>query len=116
MQHNDTDSLDNNIPSNMQALLAEAQRMQQRLQETQENIQSYSIQYETGGGLVKVVMDGRYHILSINISPEIINADDQIILQEAITAAINGAVEIIQEYSRTELEKVTGGISIPGLF
>ena len=86
------------------------------LQQTQEDIQNYIVSHQSGGGMVKVQMDGKYHIIALDISPDVINREDKEILQELIIAAVNGAVEQIQEYSRTELEKVTGGVSIPGLF
>lgn len=103
------------VPGNMQELIKEAQKMQERLQKAQEVIQLYEVDNQSGGGAVKVRMNGKYHLLSIDISRDAINPDDQEMLQELVMAAINGAVDMIQEYSRVELEKVTGGVSIPGL-
>ena len=104
------------VPGNMQALLKEAQKMQEKLQKTQEEIQQFEVTHQSGGGAVRVKMDGKYHIIELLIEKDAVTPDNVEILQELIIAAVNGAVEQVQEHSRTELEKVTGGINIPGLF
>ena len=69
-----------------------------------------------GGGLVKVVVDGRQNVKSIDITPEAINPDDLDELADLLTAALNMALTDSKETSQTEMRKITGGLSLPGLF
>lgn len=101
---------------NMQGLMKQAQKMQEQLQKTQAELENYTIEGHSGGGAVKVVLNGKYQCVSLEIAKEAIDPSDQEVLQEMILAAFNDASTKIQEYTKTELGKVTGGLSIPGLF
>lgn len=104
------------MPGNLQGLMKQAQKMQEQLQKTQEELKSYTCEGQAAGGMVKVTVDGQYNVVEILINPEVVNRDDVELLQDMIKAAINNAVEQIQAHSKVELSKVTGGMSIPGLF
>ncbi len=104
------------LSDEMQALLRQAQEMQVRLQETQDEVYAHLEEGSSGGGKVQVVVNGRREIVSLLIDPEVVSPENVEFLQEMITAAVNGAVHKAEEYSRTRMEQVTGGISMPGLF
>ena len=70
----------------------------------------------SGGGMVNVVMNGKQEVLSIRIDPEVVNREDVEMLQDLIVAAVNEAIRKSQELMTEEMKKVTGGLSIPGLF
>jgi DNA-binding YbaB/EbfC family protein len=73
------------------------------------------VEASSGGGSVSVKMDGRKQILSIKIDPEVVKAGDLEMLQDLITAAINGAGRKVDEAMQSTMGGMLGGISIPGL-
>lgn len=101
---------------NMQGMLKQVQKMQEQLQKTAEQAESFTADGQAGGGVVKAVVNGKMQIESIEVDPSILNADDREVLQEAIMVAVNSALTVVQERKREALEKVTGGMPIPGLF
>jgi nucleoid-associated protein EbfC len=101
---------------NIQNILKQAQVMQSRIQETQGQIEAHQCDAQAGGGVVKIVMDGRYRVVSLEITKEVIDPNDQEMLQDLISAAINEVTAKVQEYTKEKLGNVTGGVSIPGLF
>ena len=103
------------FPGNIQGLVKQAQKVQDDIRKVTEAIEEMSFEGSSGGGMVKVVMSGKYRIIELFISPDVVKDGDVDLLQDMIKAAINEAVTMLDEKKRTELEKVTGGISIPGL-
>jgi nucleoid-associated protein EbfC len=97
-------------------LMLQAQRMQGQIKQLQEAMEDETYAGAAGGGLVKVVVDGRQKVKSISITPEAINPDDLDELADLLTAALNMALTDSQETSQTEMRKITGGLSLPGLF
>jgi len=104
------------MPNNMQGLVKQAQKMQEDIAKTQAELEGFRCETQSGGGVVKVVMDGRYRVTSLIISPEVINPQEQDLLQDLVQAAINEAAQQVHENAQKEMGKVTGGMSIPGLF
>ena len=74
-----------------------------------------TVEATSGGGMVKVVANGKQQIVSINIEKEVVDPDDVDMLQDLITAAINDALAKSQEMVSSEMGKLTGGLNIPGL-
>ena len=66
--------------------------------------------------MVTVVINGRQEVLSVTIDPEVVNPQDVEMLQDLIVAAFNEAIRKSQEMVGEEMKKITGGLSIPGLF
>ncbi len=97
-------------------LMLQAQRMQGQIKQLQESMEDETYAGAAGGGLVKVVVDGRQKVKSISITPEAINPDDLDELADLLTAALNMALTDSQETSQSEMRKITGGLSLPGLF
>lgn len=97
-------------------MLKQAQQMQSRLNQLQEEMAEFRVEETSGGGMVTVVMNGHQDIISIKIDPEVINPDDVEMLEDLITAAVNKARKRVQESVQEQMKQITGGISIPGLF
>jgi DNA-binding YbaB/EbfC family protein len=96
-------------------LLRQAQQLQARLAKAQEELANITVEATSGGGAVKVVIDGRQKVQSVEISPEVISAEDSELLQDLVMAAMNEAVAKSQELANKHLGSVTGGFNIPGL-
>ena len=73
------------------------------------------VEATAGGGMVKVVANGKHQILSIQIEKEVVDPEDVEMLQDLIIAAVNEALEQSQEMVSAEMNKLTGGLNIPGL-
>jgi DNA-binding YbaB/EbfC family protein len=96
-------------------LLRQAQQLQARLARAQEELGNMTVEATSGGGAVKVLIDGRQKVHSVEISPEVISAEDAELLQDLVMAAMNEAVAKSQELANKHLGSVTGGLNIPGL-
>lgn len=97
-------------------IMLQARRMQGQIKTLQDQLAEMDFEGAAGGGLVKVVVDGRQKIKSIDIAPDAINPDDLDELADLLTAALNMAISSSQENSQSEMKKITGGIHLPGLF
>jgi len=97
-------------------ILKQAQEMHAKIAQLQEAMAEKSVESSAGGGMVNVVMSGKQEILSIRIDPEVVNREDVEMLQDLIQAAVNEAIRKSQEMMNEEMKKITGGLSIPGLF
>ncbi len=97
-------------------IMLQARRMQGQIKGLQEVLAEQDFEGAAGGGLVKVIVDGRQKIKKIEITPEAINPDDLDELADLLTAAANMALGSSQEHSQAEMKKITGGIHLPGLF
>jgi nucleoid-associated protein EbfC len=97
-------------------ILKQAQQMHAKIAQLQEEIAAKTVEGSSGGGMVNIVMNGKQEIVSVRIDPEVINREDVEMLQDLIMAAVNEAVRKSQELMQEEMKKITGGLSIPGLF
>ncbi|MBU2547635.1 MAG: YbaB/EbfC family nucleoid-associated protein [Proteobacteria bacterium] len=97
-------------------LVKQAQKMQSKIMKMQEELGERTVEATSGGGMVSVVANGRQEIVSIRIEKEVVDPDDVEMLQDLILAAINEALKSSQEMVSAEMQKVTGGMNIPGLF
>ena len=97
-------------------ILKQAQQMHAKIAQLQEEIAAKTVEGSSGGGMVNIVMNGKQEIVSVRIDPEVINREDVEMLQDLIMAAVNEAVRKSQEMMQEEMKKITGGLSIPGLF
>lgn len=100
----------------MQGLLKQAQKMQEELVKAQEGAQKLTADGSAGGGMVKVVANGKNEIVSIVLQRDVVNPDDIEMLQDLIVAASNEALRKVQEQVKADMAKITGGMNLPGLF
>lgn len=100
----------------MKDLMKQAQKMQNDLMKAQEEIASKIIEATSGGGMVKVQINGKHDIVSLKIDPEVVDPTDVEMLEDLIIAAIREATDKIKKTSDSEMGKLTGGMNIPGLF
>jgi DNA-binding YbaB/EbfC family protein len=106
------------IPQNSNAMIRQAQKMQNDIVALQNEIEGRDFSASSGGGAVTISMKGSKEITSIKISPEAVKdaVDDTEMLEDLIISAINECNTVIDEVSEEEMNKITGGVSIPGLF
>ncbi len=96
-------------------MMRQAQQLQKQVAKMQEEIENSKIENSVGGGVVKVVVTGKMIVESIEIDPEVVDAEDVEMLQDLVQTAINGAIEKAQELASTKMGALTGGLNIPGL-
>lgn len=101
---------------NMNNMVKQAQKMQEDIQAVQERLEETEFTETAGGGMVELTMTGGRVLKEIKINPEIVDKDDIEGLQDIIVAGVNAIITKIDEESAKEMEKVTGGVSFPGLF
>ena len=101
---------------NMNAMIRQAQKMQDEISELQEEIEAREFSATAGGGAVQVVVTGKKSIKSLTIQPEVVDPEDIEMLQDLVISAINEAVNQVESTTETEMSKITGGVSLPGLF
>ena len=103
-------------PQNMNAMLRQAQKMQEDMAALQEDLDSREYDISAGGGVVDVKINGKREILNINIKPEIVDPDDIEMLSDILVAAVNEAIKTVDETNNTEMSKITGSVGFPGMF
>jgi DNA-binding YbaB/EbfC family protein len=100
------------MPGNMQAMMQQAQKMQQKMQE---EVALIRVEGSSGGGMVTVKMDGQKNVLGVKIDPEA--AGDVEMLQDMVAAAFNEAVKKVEAESKAKMGGMLGGLGLPpGLF
>lgn len=97
-------------------LMKQAQQMQQRIQKLQAEMADKTTDGSSGGGMVTVVVNGKQELLSIKINKEVVNPDDVEMLQDMVLEATNQALKKSSEMVSEAMSKVTGGLSVPGMF
>ena len=103
-------------PQNKQSMIKQAQKMQEEMEKTQEELNEREYTTSAGGGMVECTINGKKEIVSLNIKKEAVDPEDVEILQDMIIGAVNEAIRKVEEIHATEMEKITGGLSLPGLF
>ena len=103
-------------PSNMQAMIRQAQKMQEDVAAKQEERAAREYDIQAGCGVICVKINGKKEILSIDIKPEIVDPDDVETLSDILVAAVNEAIKRVESTNNEELSKVTGSMNIPGMF
>lgn len=101
---------------NMNSMIKQAQKMQDEITELQNDIEARDFSATSGGGAVEVVVTGAKNIKSLSIKPEVVDKDDVEMLQDLIISAINEAMAEVEKTTEEEMNKITGGVALPGLF
>jgi len=100
----------------MNEIMKRAQQMQEKMSQVQNELAGRTVTASVGGGMVSVTLNGKNELLSVQIDKEVINPEDQTMLQDLIVSAVNEGIKKAQDMAQTEMRKLTGGISIPGIF
>ncbi len=101
---------------NMNQMIKQAQKMQDQITELQSEIEAKDFTATAGGGAVEVTLTGKKTIKSLTLKPEVVDPEDIEMLQDLIISAVNEAINNIEETTEAEMSKITGGVSLPGLF
>lgn len=104
------------MAKNMGNLLKQAQVMQQKMSTLQKELEAREIETSSGGGMIKIKINGKQEILELKINRECVDPDDVETLEDLLLTAVNQAVNESQDMVSKAMSKVTGGLSIPGLF
>lgn len=102
--------------ANLQGLMRQAQKMQEKMAETQDELKKRTVEASVGGGMVTVVVSGSQELLKITINKEAVDPEDVETLQDLVLSAVNAGIKQSQEMVQEEMGKVTGGLNIPGMF
>ena len=96
-------------------MMKQAQKLQSKMMELQEEMANKTVEATAGGGMVTVVVNGKQEVISITIDPDVVDRQEIEMLQDLIIAAVNEGIRRAQQIWAEEMKKLTGGMSIPGL-
>jgi DNA-binding YbaB/EbfC family protein len=100
---------------NLGEMMKQAKRLQEKMGSLQKELETRTVETSAGGGMVAVVVNGKFEVQSLKIDREVVNPDDVDMLEDLIVAAVNEGIRKAQEMASTEMAKLTGGLKIPGL-
>jgi DNA-binding YbaB/EbfC family protein len=100
---------------NMGKMLKQLQEAQTKMMQAQEELAGKTVEGSAGGGMVKVVANGRHEILSVKIDPSVVDPEDVEMLEDLVGAALNDASSRVDEMIRSEMGRLTGGLGMPGI-
>ena len=101
--------------ANFGNIMKQAKKMQERMARLQQELETKTVEASSGGGMVSVVVNGKFEIISLKIEKDVVSAEDVEMLQDLVMAAVNEGVRKAQEMTTAEMSKITGGLNIPGL-
>lgn len=100
------------MDQNLSNLMKEAQKMQEKMQKAQQELTELKVIGESGGGLVKITMNGKHDVLAVKINPNLMDEDAEM-LEDLIAAAVNDAVRKIEKESKARISQLTAGLNLP---
>ena len=100
---------------NMNSMIKQAQKMQEDIERVQAELEARDFTVSAAGGMIEVTMSGAKVLKEVKLNPDAVDKDAVEDLQDIIIAGVNAAISKIEEVSTAEMEKVTGGVNIPGL-
>lgn len=103
-------------PGNMNNMMKQVQKMQKDMEKAQQELEAQIYDTTAGGGAVKLSVNGKKEVLSLTLSPSVVDPDDIEMLQDLILVALNDALKQVDEQSNKVMGRMTGGMNIPGLF
>ena len=96
-------------------IMKQAQMMQKRMAQVQQELEERRIEASAGGGMVTAVVSGKQQLISLTIDPQAVDPNDVEMLQDLVVAAVSEALKQSQKLAQEEMGKITGGMNIPGL-
>ena len=100
---------------NMGGMVKQMQKMQAEMNRAQEELALSQVEFSSGGGAVKVVMSGQKELVSIKLDKNIVDPDDVEMMEDMILAAVQGAMQEVDNLTAKRMQSITGGINIPGM-
>jgi DNA-binding YbaB/EbfC family protein len=100
---------------NIGEMMKQAKRLQEKMGSLQKELETRTVETSAGGGMVAVVVNGKFELQSLKVDREVVNPDDLEMLEDLIVAAVNEGIRKAQEMASSEMAKLTGGLKIPGL-
>ncbi|MCY6485862.1 YbaB/EbfC family nucleoid-associated protein [Clostridium aestuarii] len=100
----------------MNKLMKQAQKMQKEMEKVQGELEEKEFIATAGGGAVKVTVNGKKQILAIQIDPDVLDPDDVEMLQDLVLTACNQALNVAEKETTSQMQKLTGGLNMPGMF
>jgi hypothetical protein len=94
-------------------LMKQAQKMQEDMQKAQEEVANLEVEGQAGGGMVKVVMNGRHEIRKVELDDSLMQ-DDKEMIEDLLAAAVNDAVRRVEQQTQEKMAGVTSGLNLPG--
>lgn len=101
---------------NMQGMIKKAQKIQEQMEVKQAELEATEFSAAAGGGAVAVTMTGNKQMVAMTIKPEVVDAEDVEMLQDLVISAVNECLHNIETQTNEEMEKITGGFNVPGMF
>ena len=101
---------------NMGALMQQAQKMQRDIEAAKAEIEAMEVDATAGGGVVKIVISGTHEIKSLEISKDVVDPEDIDMLSDLVIAAVNEAIRNARDEKAETMDKISGGLNVPGLF
>ena len=102
-------------PNNMQAMIKQAQKMQEDMAAKQAELEEREYEVSAGGGVVTVKINGKKEILSVKLAEEVVDPDDIETLEDLVVAAVNEAIKKVEAEANDEMGRITGSLGIPGM-
>lgn len=102
-------------PQSMQAMIKQAQKMQADMEKLQGELDEVEHEVTAGGGAVKVKIRGNRELVALELSPDVVDPEDVETLEDLVIAAVNEAIKTVDNHNAEEMNKVTGGLNVPGL-
>lgn len=96
-------------------MMKQAQKMQQKLAQMQEELAGKTVEATAGGGMVSVVVNGKNELVSIKIEKDVVDPEDIEMLEDLVLAAVNEGLRKSQELAQSEMSQITKGLNIPGM-
>ncbi len=100
---------------NIGNIMKQAKKMQEKMTRLQQELETRTVEAQAGGGMVRVIVNGKFEVVSLKIEKEVVNPEDIEMLQDLIAAAVNEGIRKSQEMASSEMSKITGGLGIPGM-
>jgi DNA-binding YbaB/EbfC family protein len=99
----------------IQYLMKQAKKLEKAMADAKEKLSELAVEAESGGGLVKVAMNGKCEITRLTVDPKAIDPAEKALLEDLVTAAVNAAVEKARVAADESMQKATGGLKLPGV-
>ncbi len=103
-------------PQNMNQMIRQAQKMQEEMEAFQTDFEAREFKATVGGGAVEITMNGKREVLGVSIQPEVVDPEDVEMLEDLVASAVNEVLQQIDTESNAGMQKITGGMNMPGMF